>query len=663
MSFRASQEAAFKRASELAEGFREKGKKLYESGQYQSAYDHYTQSLECAPFGWKFDCHVRGNRAAALMMLERYLECIQDCHRVEGSDAASMQRVVGRRGRAHLKLGELAEAEECFKMEIERASMAGSPGTSSEKQEKVRRELHDEATAGLKQVQRARGLEAALRRIDPPLKRFLLQADELLEYCPKWRQAHVCKATVLVMLKRFSEAKKFIETATLDNHESLLKMHAHTGTQLSANIPAPRVSNLAWSCVVDASAGPGKTRLHCNEHAVVQGMLFMGPTLAKLYLDCLKNVESSRSNCTDVMAAYVRIVVGLKLTGWGFVPNVLAQAQRLSAAKKEGDACYAAKQWERAAKKYTEALRADREACLWNAVILSNRAAAHMSRSKFHDAVDDCDAALQRDAGLMKAHVRRARAYQEMGGVENLNKAISDFRKYLDQIPAPVDFLKVEKELSSTKMQKHNLEKVQERSRNNRNYGYGTWDSDEDDDHYDDDDDDDDYANFKDFIFGADGRSARAGMSAAPGGYRQPPRGAGWRGSKAGAGAGYGNGFSQGRSQPPGGIPGGGMPGSGRGPGHSSSWNSSHGGAGRSSSQRVPVPKKPQGPNHYATLGVSLTASAKEVKTAYRKMALKFHPDKNKAPDAEDMLKKGTEAYDILSDVAKRREYDMTRYR
>ena len=68
---------------------------------------------------------------------------------------------------------------------------------------------------------------------------------------------------------------------------------------------------------------------------------------------------------------------------------------------------------------------------------------------------------------------------------------------------------------------------------------------------------------------------------------------------------------------------------------------------------------KPAGKDFYKLLGVPADASEDDIKKAYRRMALKFHPDKNSDPDAEDKFKEIAEAYEILTDPKKRAIYDQ----
>ena len=64
------------------------------------------------------------------------------------------------------------------------------------------------------------------------------------------------------------------------------------------------------------------------------------------------------------------------------------------------------------------------------------------------------------------------------------------------------------------------------------------------------------------------------------------------------------------------------------------------------------------GKDYYVTLGVEKAATEEQIKKAYKKKALQYHPDKNNEPDSEEKFKEIAEAYEVLSDAYKKSVFD-----
>ncbi len=67
--------------------------------------------------------------------------------------------------------------------------------------------------------------------------------------------------------------------------------------------------------------------------------------------------------------------------------------------------------------------------------------------------------------------------------------------------------------------------------------------------------------------------------------------------------------------------------------------------------------------DYYEILGVAKNATAEEIRKAFRKLAFKYHPDRNHEPGAEQNFKKINEAYEVLSNPQKREAYDARQAR
>jgi tetratricopeptide (TPR) repeat protein len=131
----------------LAELYRKQGKDSYNEEKFDRALYSYDKCLEVAPKSCTFRTIVLGNRAATYMMLDRYIEAVEDCETAVREDP-SMIKLHVRKGRAFLRLGHFSSAIDAFTRVLE----SSLPNSSSNEDGKI------EARAALKIVITAEGL-------------------------------------------------------------------------------------------------------------------------------------------------------------------------------------------------------------------------------------------------------------------------------------------------------------------------------------------------------------------------------------------------------------------------------------------------------------------------------------------------------------------------
>jgi tetratricopeptide (TPR) repeat protein len=440
--------------------YRKQGGELYKNNEFARALDSFDKALQ---FGchdkdrpWPMRPQVLGNRAATLMMVHRYIEAADDCAEALRLDP-SMVKLHTRRGRALLRLGHFPAADEAFQRVLETAPV-GETGAGHGEERELEAAKAD-ARSGMKALASARSSMKRLAQLENALDYtgVLMLVADLQLHCPACSLVHVSRCHALCKLQKWGEAKAAVEEFLSTMHASVLRLEAHP----SAVHPAPLPDRLTWTEKV------GKNIVSVDAEGVVQAMLCMGPRLAEVYAQCIKNVDATRNCAHDVMsrvkvvldelasllkaAAIRETPVGGKpaslaelLGPWVWVVGEVQRTKDLIDWKTIGDRQFRGSNHADAIASYGKAIKSDPSAVRWAAILFNNRAAAHMAVGQLAEAIADCHEALSRDADYARAYLRRARA---LALSKSYAAAVRDFRRYLSSEPTPADSAAVSQEM------------------------------------------------------------------------------------------------------------------------------------------------------------------------------------------------------------------------
>ena len=658
-------------AMAMIKSIREEGKSHFIAKDYRSSILSYTNAIKhyvtsCMDEPRKDLLAVLlSNRAAALLMVGAYQPSVDDCllaiyyisnplHANESSDGgpALGPKLYNRMGRALLKQGKADSAEQAFNTAITstNAAMADTTAVNNHSTRTSLEQVMQEATIGITE---SVTLRETMRKLflateAAPLFRSTGQAKqkEALEHvnaalatASGCESLHEQKVALLASLERWREVASHCERLAASN----IKLSGCFVEDLASKNPFSGVPDARFLDVdffgefrEDELRG---AELKLNSKAASEAVLRLPLSMVHYYVRSLRLEERypAAEAAIRSLEGFLRCVydqVGLR-NAFAWLPQEQERLARTRIEREKADELFRRGDFSQACTSYLQCLRIDSDSSggesfsgggRLHAVLHCNRAACLMAQKRFEEALLECTAALRIHPRYMKALLRRARCYSRL---DRLDESIAEFKRWMDFVAeakrsphsVPIflspclfdgpheisdnDVAQVKTEYDEVvKMKAKNEESARAEAQYRQEYQRR---------HYARSDATGDSRYGRDHFYSQHSSSRRWGSFTDRGSNSRP-----------------------------------------------NSNGATRGGGTASGEERMLSPKSmATEKNHYKVLGLQSNASDGDIKKAFKKLALKYHPDKNKDDDAVDTFRRVKESYEILGDSVSRRKYDQ----